>query len=358
MQDDPEALIDGLAERENVTALWELADRRVAGGDGAFVAGLGIALWRRYGGQPYPPWQYRSIFDRVVRLLALSPGTVADAVRLLAVVGEGRPLRFSAALLASGHGAGQLQPALGAAAPNELRACLLHELVLRGSDVEPGWTGEAWWREHPLAWLPAKLTALEGRPKVTRYTLDGGRAGLLPAVPTCFEEGGGPVPAARETTTEQEAAAIGAAVRNWATESNGHVAAHTYALDGTLRPGAVGATLRGLGLECLQGFGGLGSCTAGDAWQQLFAAASAGGAYNAGEYGAYGRLAAWRSAGALAGAPAGASAAETERITRASAWYGFAGETDWFRRDGWDIGLAAVSPDGRRLALLAATDTD
>nr|BFE55972.1 hypothetical protein GCM10020063_004980 [Dactylosporangium thailandense] len=68
-----------------------------------------------------------------MRLLALSPGTVADAVRLLAVAWPGRPVRSAAALLASGHSPGDLAGALGAADPNELRACLLHELALRGA---------------------------------------------------------------------------------------------------------------------------------------------------------------------------------------------------------------------------------
>ncbi|WP_274564734.1 DUF6183 family protein [Streptomyces spiramyceticus] len=47
----------------------------------------------------------------------------------------------------------------------------------------------------------------------------------------------------------------------------------------------------------------------------LFAAASTGGAYNSGGYGAYGRLAAWQSLAGLSGAAEGASAAEVEAGT-------------------------------------------
>ncbi|WP_426504982.1 DUF6183 family protein [Dactylosporangium sp. McL0621] len=359
MENDPDAIAAGIAGQENVTELWHLADRRVAAGDAAFVVDLGIALWRRYGGEDVrAPWQYRSIFDRVVRLLALSPGTVADAVRLMHAVGAGRTVRFAAALLASGHGtADDLGAALGAGAPAELRACLVHELVLRGVAADVGWAGEPWWREHPLAWLPAALTPLEGRPEVPRYTLSG-RGGSIPHEESTALEEAGPAAPVRETTTPEAAAAIGAAVDNWAGESNGSVAAHTYALGAPLRPGAVAATLRSLGLECLQGLGGVGSGTAGNAWGQLFVAASSGGAYNAGEYGAYGRLAAWRSIGALAGAPAGATAAEVEAAANASDWYGFSGASGWFQGVAWDIGLATVAPGGRRLAILAATDTD
>ncbi|WP_307180176.1 DUF6183 family protein [Streptomyces canus] len=43
----------------------------------------------------------------------------------------------------------------------------------------------------------------------------------------------------------------------------------------------------------------LSTCQPEDVWQMLFAEASTGGAYNNGEYGAYGRLAAWRSLAAL-----------------------------------------------------------
>jgi hypothetical protein len=42
----------------------------------------------------------------------------------------------------------------------------------------------------------------------------------------------------------------------------------------------------------------------------------------------------------------------------ASRWYRFAPDTDWFEHVAWDLALVAVSPDGRRLAVLAATDTD
>lgn len=93
-------------------------------------------------------------------------------------------------------------------------------------------------------------------------------------------------------------------------------------------------------------------------WKQLFSAAEAGGAYNAGVAGAHGRLAAWRSMAALADAHLDASAGEVERRTRDCAWYGFETDVGWFQQVAWDVGVAAVGPDGRRLAILAATDTD
>ncbi|MFI5912105.1 DUF6183 family protein [Dactylosporangium sp. NPDC051541] len=358
MRENLEDIVDGIAEVADTTALWELVDRRMAAGDSAFVAELGVRLWRRYSsGGLSAPWQYRSLFDRILRVLTLSAGAVGDAVRLLWAVQGGRPVRFGAALLASGHPVGELRAALATTSPPELRACLLHELVLRGAAVDVEWGGEPWWGGHPLAWLPVSLTPLEGRPEVNRYSLGGGGGGR-PAERTVAIGGVGEAAAAEETTTEQLAAVIGGAVQNWANESNGHIFSRVYSLSSALRPGAVLATLRGLELECLRGLDGVGAGTAENVWAQLFVAASSGGAYNAGEFGAYGRLAAWRSVAALAGAPPAASAAEVEEAVRACAWYGFAGASEWFQRVAWDIGIAAVTADGRRLALLAATDTD
>jgi hypothetical protein len=94
------------------------------------------------------------------------------------------------------------------------------------------------------------------------------------------------------------------------------------------------------------------------AWQVLFAAASTGAAYNSGLRGAYGRLAAWQSLGALAGAPQNAPFAETEALVQQSTWYGFEADTKWFEQVAWDIGLVALAPGRRGLAVLAATDTD
>ncbi|MFI8908191.1 DUF6183 family protein [Streptomyces albidoflavus] len=99
------------------------------------------------------------------------------------------------------------------------------------------------------------------------------------------------------------------------------------------------------------------ACPPARAWRVLFAAASTGGAYNSGCHGAYGRLAAWQSLAALAGVADGADAAEAEARVSECAWFGFDAATDWFERVAWDIGLATLSPDGRRLAVLAATDT-
>ncbi|MFF2808453.1 DUF6183 family protein [Streptomyces sp. NPDC058000] len=93
-------------------------------------------------------------------------------------------------------------------------------------------------------------------------------------------------------------------------------------------------------------------------WRLLFATASMGGMYSDGAHGAYGRLAAWRSLAGLAGAPRGSSAADVERRALDGTWFQFLADAEWFHNEIYDYGIACLSPDRRRLAVLTATDTD
>ncbi len=45
-------------------------------------------------------------------------------------------------------------------------------------------------------------------------------------------------------------------------------------------------------------------------------------------------------------------------LAERSRWFRVDTDSEWFYEVAWDIGLAAISPDGRRLAVLAATDSD
>ncbi len=89
----------------------------------------------------------------------------------------------------------------------------------------------------------------------------------------------------------------------------------------------------------------------------LFCAATNGGAYGGELGGAYGRLAAWRSLGALAGAPLSAPVEVALEIAHKCQWLSFFAP-GWFQDVAWNLGLAALSPDGMSIAVLAATDTD
>ncbi|MGW0858211.1 DUF6183 family protein [Streptomyces sp. NPDC002690] len=371
----------------DVNDVRETADRVLAQGNPAFLADLGIALVRAYGSGGEPGWQYRSVFGHLLRSLALTPGpgNVAQALRLAraAHATDRSVSRRTASLLASCRPAEELTVAFTGEATEDLRACLVHELVLRGVAVMElpavaAWAGSPHWRLHPLRWLPWTLSDVEGRPELPSYSLHGGSHSLPfgSASGTGVTAGPGPVPRAEETTTEALAGRIGAAVANWTEESNGRAEARVFALAGPLDARSVPAVLRSVGLECLRGEErarkgtkarkkakatssfSVEACGPDWVWEVLFAAASTGGAYNYGVGGAYGRLAAWQSLSALAGAAEGSTAEEAEARVRACSWYSFGPATDWFADVAWDIGLVALSPDGERLAVLAATDTD
>ncbi|WP_392972772.1 DUF6183 family protein [Streptomyces sp. LN245] len=374
MADQIQEIVAGLPELTDVTGVQTVVDGRVAQGDAAFAADLGIALARTYGtsGQM---WQSRNILDHVIRLSATTAGpeNVSQALRLLssAEVTSRKLDRYAASLLASSQKPTDLATAFTGRASEELRACLVHELVLRRVVVgeEPSiarWATSRHWSHHPLAWLPLTLSDIEEGADLPSYSTRGS-SHSMPYGPSENREQvrtpGTRAPSAQETTTQAAATAMGRAVANWAEESNGRVEARVFHLTEPLDAQSVPSALLTLGLACLHGTGkktslSVAACPPAQAWRVLFAAASTGEAYNYGSHGAYGRLAAWQSLAALAGCPEGASAAEVEAQVTACAWHGFDAGTKWFEQVAWDIGLAVLSPDGRRLAVLAATDTD
>ncbi|CAL9329925.1 DUF6183 family protein [Streptomyces sp. enrichment culture] len=380
MSDRIQKIVSELPDLERVTEVGDLAARRLARGDAAFVADLGIALSGRYGASAAGIWQYRSVFDRLLRLVALTPGPghVEQAVRLVSAAArtDRRLPRRAASMLAAARPPGELNGLYAgggssAGASEELRACLLHELVLRGVAIAQWPAIEAWatsghWRRHPLARLPLERTVMEEEPPLPSYSENGS------SFPMPYEPPGGPrvtsgstadLPGVTDTTTEEFSRAAAAAVINWSEESNGHIETRRYEPARPVGADRLPALLPTLGLECLDGAGAgrrLALCSGppGHAWRVLFAAASCGGAYNSGVYGAYGRLAAWRSVAALSGAAADAPVGEVEQHALACDWYDFGGATRWFSRVAWDIGLVCVAPDARRVTVLAATDTD
>lgn len=372
--DQIQKIVTGLPDLNNVNDVWAVADDRVAQGDAAFAADLGIALARTYGSEKQM-WQYRSVFDHLLRLLSTTAGTenVTQALRLVcsAEVASGKLDRYTASLLASSNEATDLAAAFTSRASEELRACLVHELVLRGAVVEEtpgiaGWATSRHWRHHPLGWLPLTLSDMEQSADLPSYNVHGG-SHSMPYGPSESHEAAvivdAHLPSTEETTTRATAMAMAKAVANWANESNGRIEARMFDFAEPLDARSVPHALLALGLECLRGAGKKTALSVdvrplAQAWRVLFAAASTGGAYNSGSFGAYGRLAAWQSLAALAGGREGATAGEVEARVRECVWYGFDADTKWFERVAWDIGLAALAPDRRRLAVLAATDTD
>lgn len=380
MSDRIQKIVTRLPDLKSVTEVCDTAERKLGQGDIAFVADLGIALVRRYGSSAAQVWQYRSVFDHLLRLLTMTSGQehVEQALRLVsAALPSNRQLvRYAASLLAADQTAKDLAiPFVGgssrAAASDELRACLVHELVLRGVTIAELPAVEAWAtsphrHHHPLAWLPLELSVTEETPPLPSYS----RGGASYSMPYGAQHGPvvaldsvTPLPHVTETTTQEFGEAATAAVANWAEESNGRSEAGTYELAEPVEAGILPGLMTALGLECLSGVGprkgfALSACRPEHAWRVLFAAASTGGAYNSGVYGAYGRLAAWRSLTALSGASTTAPVGEAERNIQECDWYRFEAATTWFDRVAWDIGLVSVTPGARRIAVLAATDTD
>ncbi|MFI0448629.1 DUF6183 family protein [Actinomadura sp. 6N118] len=353
--DQIEEILRRLPDLESVHEVWEIADRRLEAGDAAFVADLGIALHQAAD----RTWQFGSVFDHVLRLLATTPGraNVEQVVRLDAATGSHRRTRYVASVLGSCQSPSDLAVIFDAPdASEELRACIVHELVLRGEPVaQPAGTS------HPLSWLPLSRSPVERDPNLPRYSTQGSSASLpfgptnQPTTPPTTTS-----LTALEITTPTRQASMAKAVANWADASNGRIEARAFEADAPIE--SPHALLGSLDLACLEGLDQTGLSVspqpASRAWQILFSAASTGGAYPSALYGAYGRLAAWQSMAGMAGAADDAPFDEVERLVNECTWYTFETRTAWFEQVAWDIGLVAVEPGARRLTVLAATDTD
>lgn len=372
--------MEHLPDTKSVAEVWAAADRRHAAGDLRAVADLGIALADRYGPSADQLRQYDAAMDHLLRLLTLTPGRdhVAQAVRLVAAVSRNdrKAARYAASLLAHAQvpedlavvfsGAGEY-----AGTPEELRACLVHELLLRGLRIAQApeiqrWATSPHWRHHPLAWLPLELSGVEETPPLPGYDLTWSDFEMPYKAldgPGLSRGSSARLPELTDTTTEAFREAVGTAVANWFDGSNGSSEVGTYELSEPVEAGSIPDLLMSLGLACLDGMAPherptLVPCGLGHAWDLLFAAASRGGAYSDGDYGAYGRLAAWRSLAALSGTPAAASFGEVERDAQGRDWYSFHAPTRWFERPPWRVALVSAAPGRRRLAVFTAMDTD
>lgn len=253
----------------------------------------------------------------------------------------------------------------------DFRCCLLQELILRGNPLAglPGVERFADWmrtRNHPLAWLPLALQSIEATVSdyLPHYSA-GGSSCALPYGPSSEVEkslpiGGEPIAACAEPCPSD---LIGAVVQNWQAQSNGMFEVRVFRAERPLCETDLSvAFLRSLNLDSLAGAKEDGiraeRISPDEVFNVLFAAASTGGAYNSGLYGAYGRLEAWRSMAGLTGAVPEAGVEAIAAVAENCIWASFDASSDWFCQVAWDIGLLAVRPDRTSLAVLAATDTD
>jgi uncharacterized protein (TIGR02996 family) len=325
-------------------------------------------------------WVPGQTLEQLTDALAITPGQAAvDAVvEAVSAAGEKQFVcRDFAAKLAQGQPHDLLlatmakhleEPALG-----EFRACLVQEMVLRGAcldgqpvaeQIRAKLRGE----RHLLAGLPLHLTGTEGElPAVLPHYGVGCSGGSCPG-PSRGVAGGqslplvGDLPSFEEASEVRTCRRISSAFRNWQEESNGKVEARVFLASSPLAAGHLSASMLGaLGLACLDGVGdgaiGVERVPASQAICVLFSAAANGGAYNHGLRGAYGRLEAWHSLAALAGV-VGDDVEAVADIAERCLWVSFGAGSEWFHQVAWDAGLLAVRPDGRSVAVLAASDTD
>jgi hypothetical protein len=332
---------------------------------------------------------FETVADHVEDQLALCVGDGAvDAMLALSledrersvIVPRPRPLRLRAFASRLGYGqsaqafVGALERAGERSEHQELLACWLHEVVLRGTSLANDAHAKRFQERlvkarHPLGGLP--LALLPAEREVPSYMPLYGDKGLGRAIDTLTS---GPmsvrtVPppadgsAVRATRVDEAGVTerLTSAVRPWAEGKSGKVEAKVFTLTPEVASSALGSwLLRALPLESTTATARLDVSRTGPegVFGPLFSAASNGGAYSSGLGGAYGRLAAWTSLGALVGAPAGADVAAIDTLAAASTFLTFRAPGPWFHDVAWDVGALALRSDGRSAAVLAATDAE
>ncbi|MBK6016984.1 DUF6183 family protein [Streptomyces sp. MBT53] len=356
---------------------WEKIEAWAKDGAAEQIAALGesLAVRRRETHE-----RLRSL-DRelgfTIRALALTPGRrfVEQLLVLLrhareAHVGDEAGPRLLASLIAEAQ---PLDDALyvlrdGGSEHDELRACLFHELLLRGVNPElllPRHTlrpEPAW---HALAWLPDRLADME-------YGVEFPSRGCRGSAGIPYDGLSSPVwvdaavrraasghrVGERAPTDLLRAIDEPPRVGGW-----GNYEARVFVSERSISREDLPGVLTALPMDCVRGLGEhdrfeVEPYSLDKVWETLYATAAGGGMYHSGVYGAHGRLAAWRSIAGLCGAGVTATAAAVEHRARACAWYRFEADSEWFFNEIYDYGIAALAPDGRHLAVLAATDTD
>jgi len=332
---------------------------------------------------------FESLVDHVEDQVALTKGkTAVDAVLALSlgdrtktvVIPRPRDLRLRAFASRLGYGqepstfletldrAGEKLEYL------EILACWMHEVVLRGNDI----SGDARARrfherlvkqKHPLGSMPLELLSVER--EAPSYMPLYGEKGLGSAIKT-LEKGpmsaktvpppaDGSAVKAKRVEDAPVVDRLATAVRPWSDASNGKIEAKLFAIEPAIDVGAVGSwLLRMLPLDSTAGVARLETQrTQADAvFGALFSAASNGGAYSAGLGGAYGRRAAWTSLAALVGEAADAEVPRIADITAECAFLTYRAAGGWFHDVAWDLGALCLRPDGKTIAVLAATDKD
>lgn len=321
--------------------------------------------------------------ETLLKLLPNRPFLYNRLRGLMAIAAREQPPETLQTLLAKYLDNNAFLQAVGEYHYVELLSLLVQEVVIRGIQVgNVAGIGRLLARQaarqHGLSWLPLTLNPLEN--ELLNY-LPPRRQRIAPTLPSLSEAGtlnlgdaprppmfqhmlpldlppvNTRLPAVREITRAFNAERMRFAVSTWY-----NTEARTFAVDPVITPHDVSARLLlALGLEALEGATAeslqVAPIPANRVLAGLFAVASTGGPHEGAE-GAYGRLHAWTSLGALAGAPPDADYEVVSQQVQACTWFYFEAPTAWFYDAGWDLGILALRPGGGTLAVLAATATD
>ncbi|MFE7531813.1 DUF6183 family protein [Kitasatospora sp. NPDC057542] len=388
MNEDQARMVAALsaAEYADVAALQHEIGLRVSAGDFDWAVGLGRDIARRATAEGGPSGNHLAVLGHLLRSLAgcAVPESLRALLRTpLSLSPDGRQRqreeRALAALVAHGQGAEDIERVVygeqaDAVHPREFRACLLHELVLTGIPVEDSPALLAFAHKlvadgHPLAVLPLHLLPEEQgliRPDgaapdwtwaVSSLTGTFHGAAELHDTPLMRERTAGID--MTEISVPETAEVMGAAIRHWCTDSNGLIAAQDFWSPDPVPPEDFPAVFERLPLTPWEEERArLHPSTAEEVFRILLTAATRGSAYGPGQYGAHGRLATWRSLAGLTGAPADAPVERIAELVRQTHWFRPDPGSAWFYDIAWDLAVAALRPDGQRIAVLAATDTD
>ncbi|MFE7588813.1 DUF6183 family protein [Kitasatospora sp. NPDC057512] len=376
--------VDALCEADDadVSVLRAVVESRVATGEFDWAGGLAAELAARTAAGRDRTGHCAAALYWTLNALAAHPGpqSLRALVRVLDSPHPGVSPRYLAAVVAHGHRIEDIADEVFDRAPeaanaHEFAACLLHETVLV-SDAVNGYPALRAFSDtlqaegHPLAVLPLALLPEEHGLRRPAGAADD----WTWTVPAVWPEPGDALettPAMRQRTAAADptetgvpatARAMGAAVAHWLAQSNGKLAAQEFWLPDPVAPEDVPALLALLPLTPWppgQTPARLHPSDPDLALRTLLTAALRAPAYGHGTYGAYGRLAAWRSLAALTGTPADAPITRIADRVRQTTWFRLGtASTPWFHNVAWDLALAALHPDGQTLAVLAATDTD